>query len=60
MEIEKMKKELYNVYPNNTWFNKVNSMPDNQVLAIFYKFKEKGKFEKKKEKKTNEEQLSFI
>lgn len=60
MTIDKMKDKLYSVYPNNTWRNKVNAMHDNQVVAVFNKFKEEGRFNIKKERKTNEEQLSFF
>jgi hypothetical protein len=37
-----------NVYDTKTWKQRVRTMPDNQVLAIYYSFLEKGKFNKPK------------
>lgn len=48
MSVEKMREWLYSAYPNATWRNKVDKMPDNQVIAVFNKFKAEGRFEKKK------------
>lgn len=46
MTVRQMRDAIADVYPNNTWKYKVNAMPDCQVIAVYYKFKETGKFDK--------------
>ena len=35
------------VYKSDTWKNKVQRMPDRQIMAIYYSFCERGEFDKK-------------
>lgn len=35
--------ELKLVYMSASWAQKVNAMPDNQVVAVYLKFKREGK-----------------
>lgn len=48
MLISEMRRKVKNVYGNSTWDRKVDNMPDNQVIAIFYNMQEKGMFRKTK------------
>ena len=34
-------------YPGQEWKNKVNRMPDNQVIKLYYTFLERGKLDPK-------------
>ena len=49
MYVEQMRKEIASVYKGKDWSKKVDNMPDNQVIAMYYKFKAGGKFDKKPE-----------
>ena len=42
--VEEMRSDISKVYLNSSWKKKVARMPDNQVMAIYYSFLEKGKF----------------
>lgn len=44
MNVDQMRKEIAKVYPGEAWQRKVDSMYDDQVIAIFYKFERDGKF----------------
>ena len=46
MSIEQMRSRISKVYDSFRWRNRVTKMPDNQVIAIYHKFKESGKFDK--------------
>ena len=62
MLVEKMKKEISVVYPNQTWEIKVKNMNPSQVLAIYYSFLKQGKFDADKVKRSKGpkyEQLAF-
>lgn len=49
MLVNEMRKKVKTVYDNYTWRNKVDAMPDKQVIAIFYSMQEKGRFKKVKD-----------
>lgn len=48
MTIEYMREKIAEVYPGVGWKVKCRDMPDNQVVAIYRSFIEKGLFNKKK------------
>lgn len=50
MTVERMRAAILKVYPNITWKEKVFRMRDNQVIAIYYNFLERGKFMEKPKK----------
>lgn len=61
MLVSEMRKKIKTVYGNPTWDRKVDNMPDNQVIAIFYNMKEKGKLNKTSKKRSKEyEQLTLF
>lgn len=45
MTVEEMRYAISKVYPGDTWRNRVAKMSDNQVVALYYKFLEGGKFD---------------
>ena len=47
MTTEQMRTAIGEVYSSDSWNAKVKKMPDDQVVAIYYKFLAAGKFEKK-------------
>lgn len=47
MSIDQMRAKVKAVYDNDNWKNKVNAMGENQVVAIYYSFLRKGKFDPK-------------
>ena len=57
MLVSEMRKKIKTVYGNPTWDRKVDNMPDNQVIAIFYNMKESGKLNNvsKKQSEDNEQ-----
>ena len=55
MRIASMRKAIAKVYNNKTWANKVAMMPDDQVIAIYFSFLEKGRFERVDHKSVSEE-----
>jgi len=52
--IEYMRKKISKVYPGMKWVNKCRAMHPDQVYAIYHKFKEEGRFDKKKNKQKEE------
>lgn len=55
MSVQQMRAAIYEVYPGRRWKIKVQNMPDDQVIAVYYSFLAKGKFDQKpaaKEPKT--------
>lgn len=44
MTVEEMRYAISKVYPGDKWRNKVAKMPDNQIVALYCKFLEGGKF----------------
>ena len=64
MTVDDMRVAITRIYPSVVWKQKVSRMYDNQVIAIYYSFCEKGKFikqDKKDENKTKRcTQLNFF
>ena len=54
MTVSQMRNRLGDVYTAKTWQNRVKRMPDNQVIAVYYSFLERGKFDIPKKKKQEE------
>lgn len=50
MSVEAMRAAIFDVYPGWAWKDRVRNMADNQVIAVYYSFCEKGKFDKKPKK----------
>lgn len=46
MSVQQMRAAIYDVYPGRKWKIKVQNMPDDQVIAVYYSFLAKGKFDK--------------
>lgn len=49
--IESMRDDISKVYDGPRWKERVRYMHDDQVIAVWNKFKESGKFEKRKTNK---------
>ena len=45
--VSDMRVAISRIYSSEKWKQKVKYMPDNQVIAIYYGFWERGKFDKK-------------
>ena len=45
--VNEMRRMISKVYDSPKWREKVRCMYDNQVIAIFYAFLERGRFDKK-------------
>lgn len=56
-DIDKMRLAISQVYPNTKWAIKCQNMKPRQVVAIYLKMKEKGKFDgrRRETKKRNKE-----
>lgn len=54
-KVTEMRRLISEVYPNASWAYKVDRMPDYQVMAIYFKFLNDGKFDKtcKKESRSS-------
>ena len=59
LSIEQMRDKIASVYDGIGWKNKVHFMPEDQVMAIYYKFREQGYFKKKKESKPKYKQMTL-
>ena len=46
MTIENMKEAIKRVYDTTSWHRKVDAMYDDQVMAIYFKFSQKGILDK--------------
>ena len=44
MTVAQMRCAIYDIYPGDSWHEKVNNMPDNQVIAVYMRFLAKGQF----------------
>lgn len=55
--IDRMRAEIKEVYPGWGWRKRVDSMADNQVFAIFLKFKSEGRFDKPKKVNNKKEPI---
>ena len=42
-DVSKKREALKAVYPSKRWATKVNNMSDNQVIAVYLRFKSQGK-----------------
>ena len=51
MKICRMRVAISDVYPGEAWKKRVDNMLDDQVLAIYNSFSERGMFNKKIEKR---------
>lgn len=60
MSIEQMRKMISGVYPGVEWASRVRCMKENQVLAIYTKFLDDGKFDKKEEEKSPWVQMTLF
>lgn len=49
MSIDQMRYEIASVYPGPKWRERVRFMHDNQVIAIYKSFQQKGKFNGKRD-----------
>lgn len=47
MTVAQMRAKISKVYPGDIWKNKVYRMHEDQVIAIYFKFLETGKFDQK-------------
>ena len=48
MTVEQMRSRIRDVYPAEKWHRRVYAMYDDQVIAVFHNFAERGMFEKPK------------
>ena len=48
MTVAQMRRAVHDVYEGKAWRDKVNSMSDIQVQAVYLSFSERGLFDKKK------------
>lgn len=55
MTVHEMRREISEVYPGEGWKNKVSKMPEDQVMAVYFNFLEKGRFSKVDKKQQQEE-----
>ena len=53
-----MKEYILKMYPGEGWKHKVNSMPDRQIMAVYFSMKHKGQQPVKESKK--EKQLTIF
>ena len=42
-DVSRKREALKAVYPSKRWATKVNNMSDNQVIAVYLRFKSQGK-----------------
>ena len=47
MTVAQMRCAIYDIYPGDSWHEKVNNMPDNQVVAVYYSLLARGVFTKR-------------
>lgn len=59
MSVEQMREAIKKVYEGIAWKVRCNRMRDSQVIAIYYSFLEKGVFNKRKEKKSKNYQMTL-
>ena len=43
MTVDQMRKEIRKAYSGERWQLKIDKMLDDQIIAIYYKFKKEGK-----------------
>ena len=59
MTVSQMRNKLIDIYSAPKWRDRVDSMPDNQVIAVYYSFLERKKFQPKKKKKEEYHQITL-
>ena len=63
--VEYMRSAISDVYPSREWRERVDKMPNDQIIAIYHSFLETGRFEKgptkkpKYEPKTNDKDADY-
>lgn len=61
LTIDEMRSYITSKYESNTWRYKVERMPENQVIAVYYSFLERETKKKlEEEKKAVNEQLDWF
>lgn len=43
MSVDQMRDKVKEAYPGAEWKRKVNNMGENQIIALYYKFRNEGK-----------------
>lgn len=61
--VDQMRSAIFDVYSGYSWKDRVRNMADNQVIAVYYSFRERGVFDKPKKysekpNKTTKRELS--
>lgn len=56
LSVPEMRKKINSLY--NGHFTRIFSMPENQVMAIYYQKLNSGAFDKKKQKKVNKGEVT--
>lgn len=59
MTVGYMRKKIKEAYTSKFWLNKVDEMPDDQIIAVYYSFLERRKFDKPKKKKEEFHQITL-
>lgn len=54
MSIEQMREAISDAYSSDGWKRKVSRMPEDQVMAVYFKLKERGCLDKKHHKPKRE------
>ena len=49
MTVAQMRCAIYDIYPGDTWHNRVDNMPDDQVIAVYRSFQDRNLFVKTKQ-----------
>ena len=52
MSVEQMRAKIIEVYEGDRWRRRVQLMPDNQVIAIYRRMRDRGQLNQKKRKKS--------
>lgn len=56
MGVEQMRDAIADVYSGWKWKDRVARMPEDQVMAVYFKFQSRGMFEVKAKKEANKPQ----
>lgn len=54
MQVDDMREKIASVYPGAGWKWKVRHMPEKQVMAVYFDFLKRGRFDKPKKAKAKE------
>lgn len=60
MDVKHMKEFILKMYPGDGWKHKVNGMPDNQIMAVYFSMKNKGQKPIKENKREKQLTLNDI